>query len=144
MELSMGYELLHTQKVISVSHRFAENAGKMGSKEYALLMHLRKDYPDYAVRPRKNKEAKSHQTYGRLSYEKMANWIAEWDGAQSPKLAELTQVISKAKTCPGAYGIVKKWFLDNYKDRYNKHLIPENLTQAASEPETADATSEDE
>lgn len=108
MELSMGYELLHTQKVISVSHRFAENAGKMGSKEYALLMHLRKDYPDYAVRPRKNKEAKSHQIYGRLSYEKMANWIAEWDGAQSPKLAELTQVISKAKTCPGAYGIVKK------------------------------------
>ena len=75
MELSMGYELLHTQKVISVSHRFAENAGKMGSKEYALLMHLRKDYPDYAVRPRKNKEAKSHQTYGRLRYQKMAEWI---------------------------------------------------------------------
>lgn len=133
MELSMGYELLHTQKVISVSRKFAENAGKSGSKEYSLLIHLRNDYPDYAVRPRKNREAKAHQTYGYLSYKKMAEWIAEWEGEKSPKLAELEKVIKLAKALPGSYGIVKKWFLDNYKEQYNKHQLPESFTQAENE-----------
>lgn len=126
---STGYELRHADRAIIVSDKFAKSAGKMGSVEYTQFIHLRMDYPDYTVRQRKNKNAKPHQTYARLNYDKMEALISEWTGSQSAEAEEFLKVKAQAHLYAGSYGIVKKWFLENYGERYKAHIVSETDEQ---------------
>lgn len=129
MGFSMGYELRHADKVIVISEKFAKSAGKMGSVEYTQFIHLRVDYPDYTVRQRKNKNARPHQTYARLNYDKMEALILEWTGSQSAEAEEFRKVKEQAHLYAGSYGIVKKWFLEKYGERYKAHIVSETNEQ---------------
>lgn len=125
MGFSTGYELRHADKMIMISEKFAKSAGKMGSVEYTQFIHLRMDYPDYAVRQLKNRNARPHQTYARLNYDKMEALISEWTGSQSAEAEAFRKVKEQAHLYAGSYGIVKKWFLEKYGERYKAHIVSE-------------------
>ena len=48
----------------------------------------------------------------------MAILIAEWFPGSNDEMDEFERIKREAKAYSGSYGIVKRWFLENYKDRY--------------------------
>lgn len=82
-------------------------------------MDMRSKQPTFTVeeyKPTRNTEKK---TYGKLTYETMAKFIANYETDEKNRkamLAEFDTVQKISKTQKGAYIFVKKWFLGKYKE----------------------------
>ena len=118
MKYSMGYEVLLVEKKIVMTKDFARKAAVFGTEEYTRYMQLRTLYPTfkpgrYTIEPKATREK-----YDKLTYASMALLISEWFPDDEDALNELERVKREAKAYAGSYGIVKRWFLENYKDRY--------------------------
>ena len=85
-------------------------------------MDMRSKQPTFTVveyKPERNTEKK---TYGKLTYETMAKFIANYETDEKNRktmLAEFDTVQKISKTQKGAYIFVKKWFLSKYKEVFD-------------------------
>ena len=118
MKYSMGYEVLLVEKKIVMTKDFARKAAIFGTEEYTRYMQLRALYPTfkpdrYTIEPKATREK-----YDKLTYASMALLLMEWFPGDNAALNELERIKREAKAYAGSYGIVKRWFLENYKDRY--------------------------
>ena len=119
MKNNHGYEINHGEKTIIVTKKFLKEAGIIGSDAYNDLARVRKDLPDFQIIPREIKEKKGKRTYGDLTYDRMKDFIMDYEGENSfAVLAEYERVKQLSKAHSGPYAYVKKWFLNRYKDEF--------------------------
>ena len=121
-----GVSFNHVAKEVIITKAFEKAANKIGSTEYNEIVRIRKELPDYTIRRKEIEKNTSKQIYKGLTVKEMKRFIA----TRSKKEVELFEKVCKiADSKQGKYAVIKKWFLDNYQNAYDKEL--ENLKLTA-------------
>lgn len=100
------------EKAIVGSQSAVKKAGRVGSKEYKMLMELLEKHPTFDVVAKEPNEKKN--TYDGLTYDVMKEYINGLENGEE-MMAEYESV---KKMANGKYPLVKKWFIDTFmKDK---------------------------
>ena len=134
-----GVTFNHAAKEIIITKAFEKAANKVGSTEYNELVKIRKDFPDYTIRRKEIEKNTSKQSHKGLTVKEMKRFISTRD---EKEVALFERVCEIAENKQGKYAVIKKWFLNNYKDEYEKEI--ENLKLVAELEEIAAAVEENE
>ena len=114
-----NYTINAAKKEIIITKKFEKAANSIGSREYNELVVLMKDFPTFSIVVKEIKKSTSKKKYNGLTIEEMKRFI----GTQSEEEVILFErVVAIAKHKKGSYAITKKWFLNKYKDAYEKEL----------------------
>ena len=119
MKQNLGYEIDYIEEKIIVSKKFLKEASTINTAAYTELTQIRKDYPEFAIVPRAITKKENKMTYGKLTYEKMREYI-ETKADKEQVLVEFEQVQKLAKFQKAQYVFVKKWFLGLYGDEFRR------------------------
>ena len=134
-----GVTFNHAAKEIIITKAFEKAANKVGSTEYNELVKIRKDFPDYTIRRKEIEKNTSKQSHKGLTVKEMKRFISTRD---EKEVVLFERVCEIAENKQGKYAVIKKWFLNNYKDEYEKEI--ENLKLVAELEEIAAAVKENE
>ena len=134
-----GVTFNHAAKEIIITKAFEKAANKIASTEYNELVKIRKDFPDYTIRRKEIEKNTSKQSHKGLTVKEMKRFISTRD---EKEVALFERVCEIAENKQGKYAVIKKWFLNNYKDEYEKEI--ENLKLVAELEEIAAAVEENE
>ena len=110
-----GYELNVAEGKIVITKVFQKKASVYGSNEYNVLVNLRRDLPDYQIEVKEIKKKENKKSYKGLNIDEMKRFI-NTRGEEEEQAFEKVLLIAEGKQ--GKYAMVKKWFLDNYKEIY--------------------------
>ena len=119
MKQNLGYEIDYIEEKIIVSKKFLKEASTINTAAYTELTQIRKDYPEFTIVPRAITKKENKMTYGKLTYEKMREYI-ETKADKEQVLVEFEQVQKLAKFQKAQYVFVKKWFLGLYGDEFKR------------------------
>jgi len=116
---SNGINFNHTTEEIIITRRFEKAATVYNSAAYNTLVAYRKDFPTYKVRVKEIKKNKNKVSYKGLSIEIMKDFI---ERTNPDNLSTFDKVVRIASKRQGKYALIKKWFLENYKEAYTKEI----------------------
>ena len=119
MKQNVGYEIDYIEEKIIVSKKFLKDASTINTTAYTELVQIRKDYPEFTIVPRAITKKENKMTYGKLTYEKMREYI-ETKADKEQVLVEFEQVKKLAKFQNASYVFVKKWFLGLYGNDFKR------------------------
>ena len=116
--MTSAIRINHFEKKISISKSFQKAAMNPTSKEYAKLMEVMANHPNYALDQRSIKTNPKKETYAGLTYEYMRDYIRRYSNDVTYDLNELENKIfdSKCHSKGKRYPTIKKWFLVKYPD----------------------------
>ena len=117
-----GVSFNHAAKEIIITKAFEKAANKIGSTEYNELVKIRRDFPDYTIRRKEIAKKDNKKSFKGLTVDEMRRFLSSI-GEADVKLFE--KVCEVAENKQGKYAVIKKWFLNHYKEAYEKEL--ENL-----------------
>lgn len=138
MTKNAQYEIDYINAKIILTKKFAKAAGILNTPEYATLMQLRHDNPDFTFELREIKKKEGKKSYRNLTYDRMEEYIIVREGKDSQALKDFYQVKKLSTVQAGPYAYVKSWFLEKYKDEFKKdaETTEEPSTEtAAAKPE---------
>ena len=128
----MNYTINHVSKEIIITKSFAKAANVIGSIEYKEMLTLLQDFNGYSVSYKTIKTKENKVAYKGLSLRMMNLFfesrirIAESKEDNTVEIAAVTKDLDNfvkvnliAEGQQGKYAIIKKWFLDNFKDEYS-------------------------
>jgi len=121
-----GYRVNHIEEEIVITKAFEQKASVQRTREYKILLQLKKENSTYSVVKRTVTVATSSTkvTYKGLDYDRMANYIKSLPDSENNLIKfEKVKEFFPAK---GRYAKVKKWFLEKYKDYSDDVLGFEN------------------
>ncbi len=130
---SFRYSLDVTEKKIVITRAFEKAAMYPGSDGYKQLMGLIKAYKGYTITVESRHPASNKTTYKGLDYDEMQELIILWDGKNAVNLT----VLESAKSNHVPFPKVKKWFVENYGDKYKALKDMPTAESANSESTTA-------
>ena len=114
-----NYTINAAKKEIIITKKFEKAANVIGSNEYKDLVTLMKDFPEFSIKVKEIKKKANKKTYNGLTLDEMRRFI----GTRSEEeLILFERVVVIAKHKKGSYAITKKWFLNKYKEAYDKEL----------------------
>ena len=113
----------HKIELIELSDSNIETeANEIGSAAYNELVRIRKDFPDYTIRRKEIAKKENKKSFKGLTIDEMKRFLTTV-GKEDLELFE--KVCKIAENKQGKYAVIKKWFLNNYQEAYEKEL--ENL-----------------
>ena len=112
----------HATKEIIITKAFETEANVIGSAAYDELVRIRKDFPDYTIRRKEIARKENKKSFKGLTVDEMRRFLSTI-GEADVELFEKVCKIAEGKQ--GKYAVIKKWFLNNYQEAYEKEL--ENL-----------------
>ena len=110
-----GYELNLVEGKIILTKSFYKKVSDCTSEEYRILVQLRKDFADFAIEIKELKKKDNKKSYKGLSIDEMKRFMLTRNEKEYEKFKRVCDIAESQK---GKYAIIKKWFLDNYKDEY--------------------------
>lgn len=114
-----NYTINAAAKEIIITKKFEKAANIIGSNEYKALVTLMRDFPEFDIKVREIKKKKDKKTYSGLTIAEMKRFI----GSRTEEEVFLFEkVVEIAKHKKGSYAITKKWFLNKYREEYDKEL----------------------
>lgn len=122
----------HTTKEIIITKAFLAEANTIGSNAYNELLKIRKDFPDYTIKTKVITKNVSKKSYKGLTVNEMKRFLVTV-GEADVELFEKVCAIAEGKQ--GKYAIIKKWFLNNYQEAYDKELENIKLEKELAELE---------
>ena len=112
-----------TNKTITVSHSFLVAAGNIHSAEYQEYVKMKETYPNFTFTVQQKSRGKSDSIFGDLSYQGMSSFIQGYERSEESikaALKELEDLRALYAGSRGAYLKVKEWFLDKYKEEFDR------------------------
>lgn len=128
MNNSKGYEINFETKEIIITKKFSKAAGVIDSDAYKIMLALRKDFADFAIKTKAIEKKENKVSYKGLSIDEMKRFITANRSKEEQDL--FVKVLELQEGKKGKYAIIKKWFLDNYKEIYTTEL--EELSNTAA------------
>lgn len=112
------FEINYRNNTIEITKAFAKKAGSPYNNEYAELMQIRKDNPNYRVVVVANTKRTRKNSLRGLNYDFMKQYIERHDTEDQSIMAEFNKMTVKSKDnlATQRYGEVKKWFLEQYPE----------------------------
>lgn len=121
MKRGHTYEINHSQKVVTVTRKFMENATQLYSKECKLLIQFEKMGLRVVQQKRTVKPRTEDSKPRLLSYQMMADYIAMLDDAEDMSAIFETER-EAVKSCPNRLKKVNEWFRKEFP---NYDAVPE-------------------
>ena len=112
-----------TSKTLTVTKDFMMKAGQFGTPEFEKALEAKQNFPGFTLVVRTIKRNSEKWTYGKLTYDRMEDFIQNHEKdveTREAKLKEFELVKAWAKTQKAAYAKVKEWFLNEYKEEFRK------------------------
>lgn len=110
-------------KTLTVTKDFMMKAGQFGTPEFEKALEAKQNFPGFTLVVRTIKRNSEKWTYGKLTYDRMEDFIQNHEKdveTREAKLKEFELVKAWAKTQKAAYAKVKEWFLNEYKEEFRK------------------------
>ncbi len=134
----------YTTNTIDITKKFAEAAGKIGSKEYRELQEVRRDNPGLSINVVADKKKAPKNNYNGLTFNYMKSYIEKHDDEEMSIMANYLELrgLSEEAKAIGAASLsifeIRAWFLNQYpeiKGFYEKRK--KMLNRTANESEAA-------
>lgn len=119
MNNTRNYTINFETEEIIITKKFGKAASQFGSAEYKIMQQLRKEFAGFKMVYKTIEKKEDKESYKGLSIKEMERFIT----TRSEEEVQLfKKVVAVAENKQGKYAIIKKWFLDNYKDAYNREI----------------------
>lgn len=119
MKNNTNFKINVAAGTIEMTKKVEKEIQNIGSPIYNEFVQLRKDFPDFKMVVKTIKKNEEKESYKGLTIKEMERFVAT-QGEQAEAHFEKVQELAKARK--GSYAIIKKWFLDNYKEAYSKEI----------------------
>ena len=119
MRKNMNYTINFETEEIIITKKFGKAASQIGTPEFRIMQQLRKEFAGFSFAYKTIEKKEGKESYKGLSIEEMKRFLSN-RGNEEKELFE--KVLALAENRQGKYAIVKKWFLDNYKEAYLKEI----------------------
>jgi len=105
MKHNQSVEMNHSTKTVILTKKFLLAANRIGTPEFNEMMTLRTQFADYTFEEREIKKNPNKQTYGRLTYAAMKDYIKGKETKERAEiiLAELDTVIDLSQAQKASY-----------------------------------------
>lgn len=114
-----GYRIDHVAQEIVITKKFGKEASQIGTDAFKEMQKLRKECEGYNVVYKTIEKNDKKESFEGLTIKEMRRFL----GARSEaELETFNKVVDIASCKQGKYAIVKKWFLDNYKEEYKAEI----------------------
>lgn len=114
-----GYRIDHAEMTITITKKFAKEASQIGTDAFKEMQMLRRECEGYKVVYKTIEKNDKKESFSGLSIKEMRRFLASRSEAE---LETFNKVVDIASCKQGKYAIVKKWFLDNYKEEYKAEI----------------------
>ncbi|MBR6664523.1 MAG: hypothetical protein IKL22_02260 [Lachnospiraceae bacterium] len=112
-----GYNVDLVEKKIVITKAFAKAAGVYGTAEFEAFVGLRNAFPDFKIEYKDITKNKDKVSYSGLSISKMRAFMQMKHGEEA--LVSFDKFVRAHEGEKGKYAVVKKAFLNMYKEEYN-------------------------
>ena len=119
MRKNINYTINFETEEIIITKKFGKAASQIGTPEFRIMQQLRKEFAEFSFADKTIEKKEGKESYKGLSIEEMKRFLSN-RGNEEKELFE--KVLALAENRQGKYAIVKKWFLDNYKEAYLKEI----------------------
>lgn len=119
MSKNMGYTINFETEQIIITKKFGKAASQIGTPEFKAMQQLRKEFNGFGIAYKPIKKKENKKSYKGLSIDEMTRFLSNRTEEEQEMFKK---VLTIAANRQGKYAIVKKWFLDNYKDAYSDEL----------------------
>lgn len=113
--MTSAIRINHFEQKILISKSFQKAAMNPTSKEYAELMEVMANHPNYKLDQRAIKTNPKKDTYKGLTYDYMREYICRHSNSVK-RTAEFEEILLRAKCHMVSYPNVKAWFLAAYPE----------------------------
>lgn len=107
---NMKVDFMH--RTIIVSKKFMNQASKVGTSEYDLMLRMYRELPTFAITMKAT--ARSAYRPVQPTYSVMQEYIRSADPNPEAAINEFQQVRQTACTTKKGYSLVRRWFLEKY------------------------------
>ena len=118
----------HVNKTITATKTTLKKASNPNSAECAELLALTVKFSAYGINEKVISTNGKKNSYAKLTYVAMENYITVKDGENAGNLSILEKVIAASASQSYRYGFVKSWFLANYPDYKDYNALTDNET----------------
>ena len=143
------YKVDFVANTITITADFAKAMGDPGSKEYKIIVKIRKDFPEMEIIRKTHKTPSKYQTksgetfncnqFKNLTYKNMENFIAGLPAAEEYMEEYLFLRNHAAEVQTNAYTLIRRWFVAQFPDfRKNPIVYLTNQPAVVSAAEVAD------
>lgn len=119
MNKNQNYTINFAAGEITITKKFGKAASQMGTPEFDLMQQLRKEFAGFKFAYKSIEKRSNKQSYKGLSIDEMSRFLSNRTEEEQQMFKK---VLAIAANRQGKYAIVKKWFLDNYKEAYVEEL----------------------
>lgn len=134
MKNTREYAINFATETITITKRFGKAASDFNTAEHRTMMLLRKEYPTFKFEYKAIKKKETKHSYKGLSIDEMRRFMKTRTEKEQDTFEK---VVILADTKQSKYAVIKKWFLNHYKDEYNAELetlkAEEELAELESE-----------
>ena len=119
MKKTTNYTINFETQEIIITKKFGKAASQIGTPEFKIMKELRKEFAGYSIVYKTIEKKENKKSYKGLTIEQMTTFIS---GMSTEEQEMFKKVVEVASNRQGKYAIVKKWFLDNYKEAYDSEI----------------------
>lgn len=135
-----NYTINFEAMTITITKKFAKEASQFGTEAFREMQMLRKEFEGFQFAYKTIKKAEKKEKFEGLTIKEMRRFL----GARSEvELETFNKVVEIASGKQGKYAIVRKWFLDNYKEEYKTEIANIKAQKEAVAPVVAEEKIED-
>ncbi len=126
----------YTTNTIDITKKFAEAAGKFGSKEYRELQEVRRDNPGFTINVVTDKKKAPMNNYKGLNFDYMESYIEAHDTEEKTIMAEYRDLRGESKEAKaiGAKSAsifeIREWFFRQFPEIKEFYKKRENMLKS--------------
>lgn len=142
MKKNNNYTINFEARTITITKKFGKEASEFGTEAFEIMKQLRAEFPDFQFVYKTIQKKENKESFKGLTIDEMKRFIAE---RSDEELITFEKVVEIASCKQGKYAIVKKWFLDNYKEEYKAEIanITPKKVDLSAKPKKKTTTIED-
>lgn len=120
MNKTTNYSINFETEEIIITKKFGKAASQIGTPEFKVMQQLRKEFEGFSFVYKTIERKENKKSYKGLSIDEMKRFLSDNRTEEEKEMFE--KVLAVAANKQGKYAIVKKWFLDRYKEAYSKEV----------------------
>ena len=119
MNKTTNYTINFETEEIIITKKFGKAASQIGTPEFKVMQQLRKEFAGFSFAYKTIEKKENKKSYKGLSIDEMKRFLSNRTEEEQNMFKK---VLAVAEDKQGKYAIMKKWFLDNYKDAYSEEI----------------------
>lgn len=141
MKNTREYTINFATETITITKKFGKAASNFDTPEFRTMQLLREQYKGFKFQYKAIKKNENKNSYKGLTIDEMRRFVST---QSNEELVVFDKVVALAETKKSKYAIVKKWFMNHYKEAYAKEIEAQEIDKELQDIEAELAEMDDE